>query len=132
MVEKPIILVGLYGRRDMIGDVAQAILEELGDESLAYRVAREDNVIHFDMSTLPERGDALDHFDKGSLVIAHHLYYDDWAPSGMRDYFYNRSNNRIIEAADQAGVPLLIFGDYPNRGRQPDRKYRSFRLYLPR
>lgn len=131
MKEKPIILIGLYDRRNLIRDTATAIFEELGDEALAYRIAREDNVLHFDMTRLPERGDALDHFDKGSMVIAHHLYYDDWAPSGLKDFSY-RNNDQIIERAAQAGIPLLVFGDYSNRGRKPDRKYPNFRLYLPK
>ena len=56
--ERPIILVGLHGYPKKRVDAAISLLEG-GHEELAYRVAREDGVLHFDMASLPDRGDAL-------------------------------------------------------------------------
>lgn len=132
-MDKPIIVIGLFSRPDLRRDAASELLEA-GYEDLAYRLADEDGIVHFDMDALPERGDALDYFDEGSAVIAHHLYYDDPTHSRGRgrDFFYNVKNNQIVALADEAGVPLFIFGDYPMRARRPDRKLRGLRVYLPR
>lgn len=125
---KPIMLIGLYGRPDQRQDLACQLLN-LGLERIAYAIAREENVVHYDMAFLPERGDALDHFGEVSMVVAHHLYYDTLERS---PYFYNRRNNEIVDRADAAGVPLLVVGDFPLRVRREDKKLGpGLRLYLP-
>ena len=127
---KPIILIGLYGRDRLRFGVADALLDDY--PRLAHDIGHERNVLHFDMETLPERGDALEHFDKGSVIIAHHLYYDE--VGGFRPgtrYYYNDQNPKIVERADEAGVPLFTFGDYPLYARPPDVKRRGYRLWLP-
>ena len=111
---KPIMLIGLYGTPDRRQDLACQLLD-LGLERSAYAIAREENVVHYDMAFSPERGDALDHFDEVSLVVAHHLYYD--------------TPERSTYAA---GVPLLVVGDFPMRARREDKKLGpGLRLYLP-
>lgn len=91
------------------------------------------NVIHYDMDVYPERGDALDHFDEASAVIADHLYYDFIGGTSLGTrFYYNNRNQDIVKEAEKAGIPLFVIGDYPMNARKPDiHTRRGLRVYLP-
>jgi hypothetical protein len=105
--------------RSFLGTPHEPILHEI----------KRGNVLHYDMNVYPERGDALDHFHEAGIVVAEHLYYDDYTPDD--GFFYNVKNNEIVERAQEAGVPLFLLGDYPLRARRPDFRAPDWRLYLP-
>ena len=125
-----IVLIGLYGHDDKRKELAVALME-MGYENWALRIARDIGVDHYDMTSLPKKGDALDHLEGADLIVAHHLYYDNKVSRG---YFYNQRNNEIVDLAEKHQVPLIIFGDFPWRSREPDVKASnsSLRIYFPR
>lgn len=84
-------------------------------------------VVHFDMSQYPERGDAIDHLERGAVaVIAYHLFgvaYDEGQKRTAPDYFYNKQNWLLRTKCKELGIPLFAFGE------QPDNSDTDFKVY---
>lgn len=87
----------------------------------------------YDMSTMPERGDAMDAIVPGvELVVALHLYGIDKAPGRRMArassphygpmYFYCRDNFMMLEACLTVGAVLAAFGDQPWYSRSKFRR----------
>lgn len=125
-----IVMIGLYGH-DLKRKDLGVLLHEMGYEDWAVCIANDIGTDHYDMMYLPQKGDALDHLKGANLIVAHHLYYDN---KESRGYFYNKRNNEIVDLAERYQVPLVIFGDFPYRSREPDVKApnTSLRIYFPK
>ena len=122
---RPVMLIGVQDDQHII-DIFRGLIGDF--EPLARRIA-EGDVVVYDMGTRPEMGDALDHVNEVSAIVAHHLYYDG---QETRPFFYNRNNNDLPELAREAGIPLFTFGDYPMRTRIRAKKLSSgLRYYAP-
>ncbi len=82
----------------------------------------------YDMTSWPERGDALDHITKDTrAVVAFHLYgihTEDIDPADQHaaGFYYNQRNHQLLTLTQSLGVPLYVFGDQP-RGDVPYRAY---------
>jgi cation transport regulator ChaC len=128
MPRKPVILIGVRSKADLGNREVVSRLWEAGYTQVAEDI-RDGNTLAFDMAQWPERGDALDHFDKGSAVVAAHLYYDD--TDTRRGFFYNKRNNEIVDEARRAGIPLFLFGDFPYRAKGLEQVESGFRVAEP-
>lgn len=81
----------------------------------------------YDMSTLPEKGDALDAIGPATkLVIALHLFGIDKLPGGSTatataldpGYLYNRENIQLLERCMRVPAALVAVGDQPWLGME--------------
>jgi hypothetical protein len=115
--DNPIIVIGLnlhyqWQWHEIIKD-----LTKLGWANLLAKLRREEFEI-FDISTHPQKGDAIDHITKDTpLIIALHLYGmspDDRHKKSSHGYYYNRDNYRIYELAKEWNIPLMVLGDQPD------------------
>ena len=72
---------------------------------------------HYDMTTKPEKGDAITAIRKHRdviAVIALHLYGLDYEPNGIREgYHYTRENHKLLGLCMKRGIPLICWGDQP-------------------
>lgn len=81
----------------------------------------------YDMSSYPEKGDAIDAILRESenieAVVAHHLYWQkDLSPVKV-PYFYNEKNELLPVITEELGIPLIIMGD------QPDGTFTHVKIY---
>lgn len=77
---------------------------------------------NYDMSTAPEKGDALDHLDGASLVIGFHLWYaphpgyhsrGEWKNNYYGSMIYNRNNRELLRLKDRYGFLFIALGEQP-------------------
>lgn len=83
-----------------------------------------DNYKHYDMFSMPENGDVIDHLNEHSAVVGIHLYFD--LPHPHHDYFYNRENEQLIKKAFYLEIPVYLAGDQPNPGTQTNHGWKSY------
>lgn len=83
---------------------------------------------HYDMRTLPEKGDVLDNLDKHSAILGVHLFgvSDKSIPDTASNYFYNRENASLLSKAHRKDVPVYLFGEQPT-----GKNVTEFVEYLP-
>jgi len=81
----------------------------------------------YDMSSYPEKGDAVDAILRDSedieAVVAHHLYWQEDLSPVKIPYFYNDKNEYIPVITEELGIPLIIIGD------QPDGTFARVKIY---
>ena len=96
-----------------------------GYQDLARRLKFGDGFDVYDMTTQPEKGDALDAIGADTaMVVALHLFGIDKLPGGNTARVtemdprncYNRDNIRLLELCMKHGVPLIAVGDQPWMG----------------
>lgn len=114
--KSPIIIIGYnenysWQMHKVIDD-----LDELGWTNLLQQMIDKDYEV-YDMSTLPEKGDALDHIKEDTpLIIAMHLYgmhFEERYHYYDSGYFYNQGNYKIYLLAQHWNIPLMVIGDQP-------------------
>lgn len=81
----------------------------------------------YDMSSYPEKGDAVDAILRDSedieAVVAVHLYWkEDLSPVKI-PYFHNDKNECIPIITEELSIPLIIIGD------QPDGTFAHVKMY---
>lgn len=90
-------------------------------------------VEHYDMRTMPEKGDVIDSLDKHSAVIGVHLYgvAPEVVVSKTADYFYNRNNHELIALANTQNIPVYLMGDQPGDKGLRSEGAKSWQAYEP-
>jgi hypothetical protein len=82
-----------------------------------------ENLDVYDMTTRPEKGDALDALrDDVALVVALHLFGMDGRTSGAgrpESWGYNRANNTWLSRCLALKIPLVCFGEQPTNSLLP-------------
>src|SRR5579863_1076648 len=91
-----------------------AWLVKNGRAELAARIEAKDLDI-YDMSTHPEKGDALDAIDDSTdAVIALHIWGIDGREGvtlGPKEWGYDRNNDELLAMCLERRIPLLSAGD---------------------
>ncbi len=84
---------------------------------------------HYDMQSMPEKGDVIDSLDKHSAIIGMHLFgvKKGSTKSLGKDYFYNRENDLLIEKANKKGISVFLMGDQPN-GKKSETGWGSYEV----
>lgn len=120
---RPIIIIGRNTLDDYI------TIEKISDylistkrEELALRLVIGEGVEDYDISTKPEKGDAMDALSTNvELVVALHLYGIDHIPGkppyGTENpYMYCRDNQNLLKRCMLLQIPLVVWGDQPWNG----------------
>ena len=81
----------------------------------------------YDMSSYPEKGDAVDAILRDSediaAVVAYHLYWQkDLSPVKI-PYFYNEKNEYLPIVTKELNIPFIVIGD------QPDGTFAHVKIY---
>lgn len=81
----------------------------------------------YDMSSYPEKGDAVDAILRDSeniaAVVAHHLYWHKDEHPTKIPYFYNEKNEFLPIITKELGIPFIVMGD------QPDGTFEHVKIY---
>jgi hypothetical protein len=120
---KKIIVIGLNQPEDLytLFRISEWLDEHRPGLEVGERI-RTNDVDLFDMTTLPEKGDALDYITTDTqLVIALHLFGIDMMPGGTTakatelhpQYCYNRDNINLLPVCMNHRAPLISVGDQP-------------------
>jgi len=119
-IEDPIIVIGYSPHYSWQLDRVVDDMEKLGWDNLRDQMLDREFEV-YDMSTLPEKGDALDAITPNTpLIVALHLYgmhpSDRYTfyPAG---YMYNQGNYKIYLLAYEWNIPLMVLGDQPEWDR---------------
>ncbi len=118
-----IVVVGLNSQEDYfsLAWIAAWLAENRPEMKLTRRILARDYDV-YDMTTKPEKGDALDAIGSNTrLVIAMHLFGIDKAPGGNTalatqlapDRCYNRCNIMMLPLCMRHGAALVAIGDQP-------------------
>lgn len=131
-----VVLIGAHCFDDQLAIKAcvQALRLVSRGRALSDALADERRWDVYDISTKPEKGNALDHLeDEVALVVACHLYAIDTPAEGEdcerlsaaaveyghpAEYYYNRNNRQLLPVCMQYRIPLLVYGDQPKLGVQ--------------
>lgn len=89
---------------------------------------RDRHVLMFDMTTMPERGDVIDHLSEGSAVVTHHVYCD--GPELYPGHYYDRRNRDLPALCAHHRIPLFMWGDRPVRPR-PTSQFLAMAYFAP-
>ena len=81
----------------------------------------------YDMTSYPEKGDAVDAIlrdaDDIAAVVAYHLYWkEDLSPVKI-PYFYNEKNEYLPIITKELDIPFIVMGD------QPDGTFAHVKIY---
>jgi hypothetical protein len=130
-----IITIGKLSPTDLITlSMIAEYFDSIGRKDLSDQIWSADTD-DYDMTTKPEKGDALDAItSETQLVIALHLYGIDLVsarkPSNSGPYFYDRENGNLLKKCMDLKVPLVCWGDQPWLGVEDRTKLGWSRLYL--
>lgn len=144
---KKIIVIGLRETDDLVTlEKIAAYFYDNGRRDLAERIwSTPPDYDVYDMTTMPERGDAFDAIDRDTaLVIALHLYGIDkvpvkdavlkraGAPIPSGDLFSGKNgrNGLILQRCMKLGIPLVAWGDQPWNGVEKKTEIHPNSLYL--
>lgn len=137
-----ILVIGLNNRPQdtmTLDGIALYLLEQ--DEYELSRALIDEEYDIYDMATLPEKGDAVDHITKETkLVIALHLFGIDHIPRPINNkrtkeipYFYpgeDGSNGNLLPKCMELGIPLVCWGDQPWSGVKKKTQIRGNQLWI--
>ncbi len=114
-----IVVVGCNNHHNDDLLILRSIATWLAGHGKAGQAARilADDLDHYDMSTRPEKGDALDAIREDvELVIALHLFGIDGRQTGVAErvaWGYNRNNVSWLKVCTGQRIPLISAGDQP-------------------
>jgi hypothetical protein len=81
----------------------------------------------YDMTTYPEKGDAIDailiDMEDIAAVVAHHIYWQEDLSPIRTPYFYNDKNECLPVITKELDIPLIVMGD------QPDGTFAHVKIY---
>jgi hypothetical protein len=88
-----------------------------------FKLLSVDDLDHYDMTTKPHKGDALDAIREHTdtiCVIALHLFGLDHDCSTYKNdlYCYTKQNHKLLDLCLKRNIPLICWGDQPFRGSE--------------
>jgi hypothetical protein len=113
-----IIVIGLHERHDWttLHEISEW-MDANGNYEIFSAIAV-DHLDHYDMTTRPAKGDAMDAIRKYkdvTCVIALHVFGIDIDCTKENDgrYCYTRENHKLLDLCMDRGIPLIVWGDQP-------------------
>lgn len=138
MDKSKIIIIGRNTLDDDITlfKIGEFFADHRGRMDILDRLTTLDDVDEYDISTKPEKGDAIGHIDATvELVVALHLFGIDQMPGretyGMdQPYTYCQNNQRLLRICMEHKIPLVVWGDQPWNGAQKQTRIHENMLWI--